>query len=167
MLARPSRPRRRLRAMHCGGGLDAAAPEWGPSAGYDYGGGGLDDASLAAAFGAFGFAPSGAEAGAAAMPYGVAGGGVPMSPRAELQDSYNNLQAELFADPHAASWLAGAYGGNFDPERLLGAEQLAEPRPSHSPGYHRRAGGSPHVASPRRRAPLGSRSSYRLAPHAA
>ena len=133
----------------------------------DYGadGGGyapVDD-TLAAAFGGIAFDDLGGAH--PALGYGgyAAGGGFmpPMSPRAAGQDAFNaqtaaalGPHAELgFADPQAARWLAGAYGGHFDVERLMAAEQYAEQaRPPLSPGYHRRAWQRCIAARLRRRA---------------
>jgi hypothetical protein len=132
----------------------AGAAVEGEYGGFVAGGGAYDDASsLTSALEGFGF--SGDALAQQQHGYGAPlGYGMPMSPRAAGQDAYNaqsaaqqqqqaqqHAAAELFSvDPAAARWLAGAYGGSFDPERLLATEQhLAEhARPPMSPSYHRR-----------------------------
>jgi hypothetical protein len=130
-------------------------------------GGGYDEASLNDALGQLGFgnpAP-GLEAGGYALPpygapYSGRSGGYaapPMSPRAAGQEMYNAqsaAHAELFSDPHAACWLAGAYGGSFDPERLMAAEQLEQARPPMSPSYHRHAAAALRRIASRAQRPL-------------
>jgi hypothetical protein len=167
----PSPARARVRG---GGGAmyrPASAAVEGEYGGFVTGGKYDDASSLTSALENFGFSGDAMLAAQqqqqqqhynAAMGYGMP----PMSPRAAGQDAYNaQSAAELFsADPAAARWLAGAYGGSFDPERLLATEQqLAEhARPPMSPSYHRRVRGG-------RRAPTlshrGDVRAQRLAPH--